>query len=104
MKNGTICGKVKVFLCSPRSIMTLKSLQRGDFSSSPVVKTSPSNAGGVGSIPGWGTKIPNAVWMQPSKKKSLLKGLGLLLPSALLLSQQIAETRSPLLPPLQPSL
>ena len=69
MKNGTICGKVKVFLSSPRSIMTLKSLQRGDFSSSPVVKTSPSNAGGAGSIPGWGTKIPNAVWMQPKKKK-----------------------------------
>ena len=103
MENGTICGKVKMFLSSSRSIMTLKSLQRGNFSSSPVVKTSPSNAGGAGSIPGWGTKIPNAVWMRP-KKKSLRKGLGLLLPSVPLLSQQIAETRSPLLPPLQPSL
>ena len=70
MKNGTICGKVKVFLSSPRSIMTLKSFQRGDFSSSPVVKTSPSNARGAGSIPGWGTKIPHAVWMWPKKKKS----------------------------------
>ena len=101
MKKGKICGKVKVFLSSPRSIMTLKSFQRGDFSSSPVVKTSPSNARGAGSIPGWGTKIPHAVWMWP-KKKSLLKGLGL--PSALLLSQQIAKTRSPLLSPLQPCL
>ena len=25
-----------------------------------MVKTSPSNAGGVGSIPGWGAKIPHA--------------------------------------------
>ena len=32
-----------------------------DFSSGPVVKTSPSNAEGKGSIPGWRTKIPHAV-------------------------------------------
>ena len=71
MKNGTIYGKVKVFLSSPRSIMTLKSFQRGDFSSSPVDKTSPSNARGAGSIPGWGTKIPHAVWLWPKKKKKV---------------------------------
>ena len=29
-----------------------------DFLGSPVVKTLPSNAGGPGSIPGQGTKIP----------------------------------------------
>ena len=29
-----------------------------DFPGGPVVKTPPSNAQGVGSIPGWGTKIP----------------------------------------------
>ena len=28
----------------------------------PVVKSSPSNAGGKGSIPGWGAKIPRAWW------------------------------------------
>ena len=28
----------------------------------PVVKTSPSSAGGEGSIPGWGAKIPHALW------------------------------------------
>ena len=28
---------------------------------SPVAKTSPSKAGDVGSIPGWGTKIPHAL-------------------------------------------
>ena len=31
-----------------------------DFPGGPVVKTSPSNAGGVGSIPGRGAKIPRA--------------------------------------------
>ena len=32
----------------------------GDFPGSPVVKTSPFNAGGAGSIPGRGAKIPRA--------------------------------------------
>ena len=31
-----------------------------DFPGSPMVKTLPSNAGGVGLIPGWGAKIPQA--------------------------------------------
>ena len=34
----------------------------GDFPGGPVVKSSPSNAEGVGSIPGWGAKIPRASW------------------------------------------
>ena len=38
----------------------------GDFPGSPVVKTSPSNAGGVSSIPGQETKIPHA--SQPKNK------------------------------------
>ena len=33
-----------------------------DFPGSPVVKTSPSNAEGVGLIPGQGAKIPHALW------------------------------------------
>ena len=33
----------------------------GDFPGSPVVKTSPSNAGGAGPIPGRGAKIPHAL-------------------------------------------
>ena len=37
-------------------------LFRSDFPGGPVVKTSPSNAGGEGSIPGWGAKIPHASW------------------------------------------
>ena len=32
----------------------------GDSPGGPVAKTAPSNAGGVGSIPGWATKIPHA--------------------------------------------
>ena len=32
----------------------------GDFPGGPVVKNLPSNAGDVGWIPGWGTKIPQA--------------------------------------------
>ena len=35
-----------------------------DFPGGPVVKTSPSNAGGVGLIPGPGAKIPHASWPQ----------------------------------------
>ena len=37
-----------------------------EFPGGPVVKTSPSNAGGVGSIPGWEAKIPHA--SQPKKQ------------------------------------
>ena len=33
---------------------------KGDFPGGPVVKTSPSSAGGVGSVPGQGAKIPHA--------------------------------------------
>ena len=34
--------------------------KKEDFSGGPVVKISPSKAGGVGSIPGQGAKIPHA--------------------------------------------
>ena len=33
-----------------------------DFPGGPVVKTLPSNAGGAGSIPGQGAKLPHALW------------------------------------------
>ena len=38
-----------------------------DFPGGPVVKTSPSSAGGAGSIPGQGAKIPHA--SQPGNQK-----------------------------------
>ena len=34
----------------------------GDFPGRPVVKMLPSNAGGAGSKPGQGTRIPHASW------------------------------------------
>ena len=40
----------------------------GDFPNSPEVKASASNAGCVGRIPVWGTKIPHASW--PKKNKT----------------------------------
>ena len=36
----------------------LKTALFGDFPGGPVVKNPPSNARDTGSIPGWGTKIP----------------------------------------------
>ena len=40
--------------------------KKRDFPGSPVVKTSPSNAGGVDVIPGWGAEIPHA--LQPKNQ------------------------------------
>ena len=41
--------------------LELESVDCRDFPGGPVVKNPPSNAGDMGSIPGWGTKIPHAV-------------------------------------------
>ena len=41
-------------------IFLFKNMKTWDFPGGPVVKDLPSNAGDVGSIPGWGTKIPHA--------------------------------------------
>ena len=35
--------------------------QQRDFTGGSVVKNPPGNAGDLGSIPGWGTKIPHAL-------------------------------------------
>ena len=43
-------------------------MRSGDFPGSPVVRTSPSNAGGAGSNPGQEAKIPHVSW--PKKKKT----------------------------------
>ena len=39
-----------------------KTIQGRDFTGGPVIKTLPSNAGGAGSVAGWGAKIPRASW------------------------------------------
>ena len=41
-----------------------------DFPGGPVVKTSPSNAGGAGLIPGWRAKIPHASWSKKPEHKT----------------------------------
>ena len=38
-----------------------------------MVKTSPSNAGGEGSVPGWGAKIPHASWQKKPNKTQNIK-------------------------------
>ena len=40
-----------------------------DFPGGPVVKISPSNTGGVGSIPSQGAKIPHASWPKSKTRK-----------------------------------
>ena len=45
----------------------------GDFPGDPVVKTLPSNAGRVDSIPSWGTKIPQT--SQPKKPKHEIEAI-----------------------------
>ena len=41
--------------------------KKGDFPGSPVVKTLPFNAGGLGLISVWGVKFPHTSW---SKNKT----------------------------------
>ena len=49
---------------------TAKHKSKWDFPESPVVKTPYFTAGDTGSIPGWGTKIPNAEQCNQKKKKT----------------------------------
>ena len=57
-------------VCSISDI--LRKTDLGDFPGGPVViKTSPSNAGGAGSIPGWGAKIPCLVANSQNRSNKL---------------------------------
>ena len=49
-----------IFCVLKNIVMFHKTTLSGDFPGGPVVKTLPSNAGRVGSIPGQGAKIPHA--------------------------------------------
>ena len=53
----------------PRDFL-LSKMPRRYFPGGPVVNNLPSNAGDAGSIPGWGTKIPQAAQLGQKKKKS----------------------------------
>ena len=48
-----------------------------DFPGSPVGKTPASNAGGMGSIPGGGAKIPHAVLHSQKEKDKTSQDTGL---------------------------
>ena len=52
---------------APMTMTSKIKISLQDFPSNPVVKTLPSNAGGLGSIPGQKVKIPHA--SRPKKKK-----------------------------------
>ena len=56
--------------CMTLDVLTFK--QCRDFLRSPVVKTLPSSAGGLGSIPGLGTKIPHTAWCGQKKWHNML--------------------------------
>ena len=53
----------------PNTPANVRKISFRDFPGSPVVKSSPSNAGGAGSIPGQGAKISHA----PGPKKQDIK-------------------------------
>ena len=48
----------------------MKSHLLGGFPGGPVVKTSPSNAGGIGLIHGWGANIPYALGPKNQNQKT----------------------------------
>ena len=50
-------------------LQLLKILQFRDFPGGPVVKTLSTNAGGAGSILGWGADILHALWPKNQKHK-----------------------------------
>ena len=43
-----------------------------NFPGGPVVKTLPSSVGDEGSIPGWETKIPHALWLKNQNIKQVV--------------------------------
>ena len=53
---GEVCLKIVEDL-----YQNIKNIHLWDFPGGPVAKTSPSNAGGAGSIPGLGAKIPHSL-------------------------------------------
>ena len=40
-----------------------------------MVKTSPSNVGDMGLIPGWGAKIPHASWPKNQSRNNIVTNL-----------------------------
>ena len=53
-----------------RDLTFLERVNSGAIPGGPVIKTSPSNAGGMGLIPGQGAKIPHVSWPEKPKHKT----------------------------------
>ena len=51
--------------------MRIKEKKKGNFPGSPIVKTLPSNAAGVGLIPGLGTGMPHAAGYDQKLKMNM---------------------------------
>ena len=64
-------GPWGIFICliSDSKVETLN-LHQGHFPGGPVAKTSPSNAGGMGSVPGQRAKIPHGSWPKNPRHKT----------------------------------
>ena len=88
-KNCRVKEYPKEYQCIQRKILTsklklgyghdptlhkqkIKLKENGDFPRSPLVKTSPPNARGVGWIPGWEAEIPHALWPKHQKIKQAI--------------------------------
>ena len=61
------------FPFAPLGFLLALIMQGGDFSGGPVVKTLCLQGRGSGSILGWGTKIPPAMWHGKKKTPFFLK-------------------------------
>ena len=48
-----------------------------EFPDGPVVRTQHFHCCDLGSIPGWGTKVPQAVWPKKKKKNQISGSQGL---------------------------
>ena len=53
--------------------LNLKTASSGTSLVVQWLRTHTSTAGGMSAIPGWGTKIPHALWCSQKKKKLLLE-------------------------------
>ena len=62
--------KLRVLKATQRILTDMRLEIRGrDFPGGSVVKNLPAKAGDVGSIPGWGAKIPHVSWLKNQKIK-----------------------------------
>ena len=63
LQDNSLLGSRTAGLLDIHPLLPRDTQRRWCFSpGGPVVKTLPSNAGGTGSIPGQGPKIPHALW------------------------------------------